>query len=217
VPTVRCTWGQRACLVYILYVSILTVEIVIRKNVLKDSKMKEIMKEIEQNEDNLIVDDRGFAKFDRWFPPSGNKLIKIAEDMIFAEDIMSEVEKIRDLAWRWFVTSTNTGFEVQVTKYHLSPEYRYGWHTDNIADLDEKLRILNYIFYLNDDFEGGELQLSKSLNRKSFNDIQEFPVAFTIKPEKNMLVMIPSWILHRVLPVTSGSSRLTLNGHVTKN
>lgn len=189
--------------------------IVIRKNVLKNSQIEEIIKEIKKNE--LKTDDRGFSKFDRWYPPPGNILIKIAEDMIFTEDIMTEVDNSRDLAWRWYLSNNNVSFEVMITKYYLKPEYKYDWHTDHVTPkLTDKFRMLNYVFYINDDFKGGELQLTKSLERGIPNLNSDYPISLSIKPEKNKLVIIPSWILHRVTSVTSGSPRLTLNGHIIK-
>jgi len=188
------------------------VDIVIKKNVLSDSIFKEVIEEIGKNKFDVI--DRGFSKFDRWYPPAGNKLIKIAEEMIYAENIKKEVDNYRDLAWRWFVSEiANSRFEVQTTKYHIDPNYRYMWHTDhNVA----ALRTLNYILYLNDNFKGGELQVSGELIR-NLPTRDDYEITLNLKPEKNMLVIMPSWMLHRVLPITSGSPRLTLNGHVIKS
>jgi len=75
-------------------------------------------------------------------------------------------------------------------------------------------RILNYVLYLNDNFKGGELQLSDELISNTPPRDVKYNISTIIKQQRNMLVIMPAWTIHRVLPVTSGEPRLTLNGHI---
>ena len=68
---------------------------------------------------------------------------------------------------------------------------RYRWHHDYIIDALEGTRALTYIWYLNDNFEGGET---------------EFIDGTIIKPKTgNMLIFPASWLyVHRGVEVTKG-------------
>lgn len=93
--------------------------------------------------------------------------------------------------------------DITITSYNMMQ--KYDWHHDYTNN-----RSHNYILYLTDQewFEGGELEIK-------INDELK-----TIVPKKNMLVIMDSSLMHRVLPVTTKiggvwqMSRLTLNGHI---
>ena len=70
----------------------------------------------------------------------------------------------------------------------------YSYHYD-IGNTIQSQRKVSVTVNLNDDFEGGELQLRVGAE----------PV--TVKPEKGKVVVFPSYMLHRVLPVKSGTRR----------
>lgn len=89
----------------------------------------------------------------------------------------------------WQNTYTNvrdTGYEIN--KYD-EKEY-YNWHIDVIPTKDNE-RILSFVLYLNDDYEGGEL---------------EFPF-FKYKPQKGHAILFPSnWMFpHTSLAIKSGT------------
>ena len=75
---------------------------------------------------------------------------------------------------------------------------RYDWHTD-IA-LGEKFgndaepRKLSFTMLLNDDFEGGEFQINTGKEES----------AVTVDLKKGKIVMFPSFMIHRVTPITKG-------------
>lgn len=70
----------------------------------------------------------------------------------------------------------------------------YTWHTDSqLRGDDNNTRKISFSILLNDDFEGGDLQLYK------FGDQ---PDTMIMKP--NSVVFFPSFMLHRVTPVTKG-------------
>jgi len=186
--------------------------ILIKKNALTKSQFTEVLNIIENNKEKFQeqFDNNNFVNFKRWFPESGHKIANITDLVIFNENIKKMVDKFRDLSWRSYLADVNHKFEVQITKY--KPKDQYDWHDDHRT---KDKRILNWIIYLNDDFEGGELLLSDVLIRDSIVEYKKYKISQTIKPKKNMLVMMPSWTLHKVNPVISGNPRLTLNGHIS--
>lgn len=73
----------------------------------------------------------------------------------------------------------------------------YTWHTDaTLKGEQNDTRKISFSILLNDDFEGGELELYK------FGDKPD-----TMKMKKNSILFFPSFILHRVTPVTSGTRK----------
>ena len=88
---------------------------------------------------------------------------------------------------------------VQVTVYNEDHSH-YEWHCDNV-DVREVQSIpterkLSCSFLLSDpdDYDGGELQFNLSHN-KFFK---------SVKPKRGIIYVFPSWIPHRVRPVTRG-------------
>ena len=85
----------------------------------------------------------------------------------------------------------------------------YDWHSDGKSpeSPEHYERKLSMSFLLTDDYEGGELELEA----KPFHE--------TLKPKPGIAVIFPSWLPHRVRPVTSGE-RISLvawmNGPVFK-
>ena len=66
------------------------------------------------------------------------------------------------------------------------------WHCDDGEVHPSKV---SFVYYINDDYEGGEIQFK--------NKVYTMP----IKPSKDSLIIFPSGIdyIHRVLPVTEGT------------
>ena len=68
----------------------------------------------------------------------------------------------------------------------------YDWHTDPLPFEGGKERKLSMSLLLNDDYEGGELELELK------------PWHVMAKPRAGESLIFPSWLPHRVLPVTKG-------------
>ncbi len=87
---------------------------------------------------------------------------------------------------------------IQLTRY--DKDAKYDWHVD-LGQLDKgKLpRKLSMSLLLDDKFEGGEFQF--------YNNITQEEI--TIELQTGTVVVFPSWVVHRVKPVTSGR-RLSL-------
>ena len=78
---------------------------------------------------------------------------------------------------------------------------RYDWHTDICLGQkfgeDAEPRKLSLSLLLNDDFEGGEFQVNVGK--------EETPT--TVPLQKGKVVLFPSFMIHRVTPVTKGVRR----------
>ena len=84
--------------------------------------------------------------------------------------------------------------EMQLTEYSSSFEGHYGWHIDgNIADCNVP-RKLSMVLMLSDpsEFEGGELQVNPGGGE------------VTLEMKQGRAWFFPSYVLHRVKPVTKG-------------
>ena len=100
-----------------------------------------------------------------------------------------------------FVSANNDYFQydldhfdsgIQCT-YYTEGQF-YDWHTDGLScNTPIKYeRKLSMSLLLTDDYKGGELEVELK------------PVHETIKPKAGTAVIFPSWLPHRVKPVTSG-------------
>lgn len=88
---------------------------------------------------------------------------------------------------------TGFGEKLQLSNYHESRQGNYNWHQDfGALGISRKLSM---VLQLSDpsEYEGGELQL---LNNKT---------PMSIKKQKGLITIFPSWTLHQVTPVTKGS------------
>jgi len=80
--------------------------------------------------------------------------------------------------------------QIQATIYKEGDHY--DWHTDPIPNDSGLERKLSMTLLLNEDYEGGELEFEyKPWHQK-------------VKPKSGDAYIFPSWIPHRVLPVTKG-------------
>lgn len=83
--------------------------------------------------------------------------------------------------------------ETQLTRYRSSRKGHYDWHIDTFPPKDGVQRKLSCVILLNDasEFEGGVLQLKGMEDRN-------------ILTKPGSIVVFPSFIEHRVTPVTKG-------------
>ena len=88
-----------------------------------------------------------------------------------------------------------TGFSeaLQLTNYNGEKQGHYTWHQDfGSKNVSRKLSVVVQLSNP-EDYEGGELQILTS--REPIN----------IKKQRGLVVVFPSWTLHRVTPVTKGT------------
>ena len=78
---------------------------------------------------------------------------------------------------------------------------RYDWHTDMTLGRkfgnDVEPRKLSLSLLLNDDFEGGEFQVNQGKEEN----------AITVPMRKGSIVLFPSFMIHRVTPITKGDRK----------
>lgn len=115
---------------------------------------------------------------------------------------------ITDLLWEYVDNANRMAFgvdvskiyDIQYTKYHAEKNGHYDWHFDtfwgNNSEWDRKLSIT---IQLSDpkDYEGGEFLLDPQY---------EQPDPKAIK-QKGTILVFPSPILHKVMPVTKGTRK----------
>ena len=98
------------------------------------------------------------------------------------------------------------GYEtLQYTVYHHHENGRYDFHMDtimgqNLPDDMFETRKLSMTFLLNEpgvDFEGGDFQINSGQEKD----------AETVELKKGRIIMFPSFMIHRVAPVTKGTRK----------
>jgi PKHD-type hydroxylase len=89
---------------------------------------------------------------------------------------------------------TGFGESLQLTNYDQSEQGMYGWHQDYGGKLSPS-RKLSLVLQLTDpsQYEGGNLQVLTSGQPQ------------TVRKQRGLVAVFPSYVLHQVTPVTSGS------------
>lgn len=122
---------------------------------------------------------------------------------------LSWLNKTQDTAWVFeklghIASSLNaqyyrfdlTGFgePIQLTNYDQSEQGMYGWHVDYGGRINIS-RKLSLVLQLTDpsQYEGGNLQVLTSGQPQ------------TVRKQRGLVAAFPSYVLHQVTPVTSGS------------
>lgn len=119
---------------------------------------------------------------------------------VFWEDPLSPIGCILQSFIRSANKGANWNYEyddiqnIQMTRYRSENESFYDWHMDSFEPKDGVQRKLSAVILLNDpsEFSGGELL---------FKDIKHPKVL----PNQGSLIVFPSFIQHKVTPVTSGT------------
>jgi len=85
---------------------------------------------------------------------------------------------------------------LQFTEYKVGQ--KYDWHVDQLmGELEETIRKISFTVLLNDEFEGGELQIEAGSPANAERH-------HTIDMKKGDICFFPSHLWHRVTPVTKG-------------
>ena len=111
---------------------------------------------------------------------------------------------IKNLLWEYILKVNNKSFkinvennsEVQFTEYCSEDNGHYDWHQD-IGPGELSIRKVSVTIQLSDsnDYEGGDLELLRGATPEQ-----------TIRG-KGVAVLFPSYMLHRVTPITRGTRR----------
>ena len=108
---------------------------------------------------------------------------------VLKEIILTSNSKV----WNFDVSSSID--HIQYTEYYGSNEGKYDWHVDSLGDTNRKLSLVIQLSNPNE-YEGGELQI------KNYFDPLKPP--FTIPKKMGQITVFPSFLWHRVTPVTKG-------------
>jgi len=193
-----------------------TPEILIVDNFLTKPVFNSCKEEINRNKELLLSQNQKNLSYSRYYPKTNTLIPNIINDELFSLKINSLIENYHDGFWKLFNDRLATGFEVQVTQYEKKLQNHYNWHVDHTAQAGQTifgLRVLNYILYINDISQGGELEIADHYTK--YDPIREsYNISQTIKSKANRLVIMPSWLIHRVTPIYTDETRLTINGHV---
>jgi PKHD-type hydroxylase len=89
--------------------------------------------------------------------------------------------------------------EIQFTEYHATDHGKYDWHHDTTwTGSSLERRKLSMVIQLSDsaDYEGGDFEMYR-------DDCDQVPDAQAIR-QRGTVIMFPSFLRHRVIPVTKG-------------
>lgn len=116
-----------------------------------------------------------------------------------------ENKPLVDLLWRYTLEANRNAFgfdinyisEIQYTKYYGNTNDKYEWHVDtfwaNRTSYDRKLSV---VIQLSDptEYKGGVFEFDPEIPQPNADDLRK----------KGTIIVFPSFIRHRVTPVTSG-------------
>ena len=132
----------------------------------------------------------------RWLPKNDSKFSELTH---LIRNCFDEANA------RAFGFDLSTFYELQFTEYHATSKQHYDWHTDcNMVDCtDVTTRKLSMVIQLSDpeDYEGGVFELGEPAVDRDHN----FPLKQELFNPQGSLVVFPSFIYHRVTPVTKGT------------
>jgi PKHD-type hydroxylase len=108
------------------------------------------------------------------------------------------VDKLNQMYYNFDLNGFN---ELQFTEYRSGDGGKFDFHGDihygEPPSYMFQMRKLSIVVLLNSEFQGGEFQI----NTKNEIDSQ------TIQLKPGTMIAFPSWVLHRVTPVTKGNRR----------
>ena len=119
------------------------------------------------------------------------------ELMPLYQELIGKIRNVNGQYWNWIID----GWEpLQYTEYDESYNGHYDWHIDyGFKDPENPhSRKLSFSLGLSDkdDYEGGEL-----IGKMSIDD-------HVVKLDKGEIFLFPSWMLHKVTPVTKGKRKV---------
>ena len=130
----------------------------------------------------------------KWISPVDDTGSAISRTFWLYERLMQYMEVANQEMWNFDLTVLNDS--IQYTVYDGTEKGFYDWHLD-IGPDELALRKVSLVVQLSNpgDYEGGELQLQ----RGKYVD--------TPTKTKGSVILFPSYLLHRVTPVTSGTRK----------
>lgn len=128
---------------------------------------------------------------------STNRWIPVNADKAISETLWWYGKEANKNAFGFYIDDL---VDIQFTEYHAVNNGKYDWHHDtfwgNPTTYDRKISI---VIQLSDpkDYEGGDFQLDSQYEQPNPESIKK----------KGSVIVFPSFIPHRVTPVTKGTRR----------
>ena len=155
-----------------------------------------------------------YDKRDRQFGYRDSEVIFIPpnlETKWLYDPLYEVVEQARSKCWRTIKIDHLQA--VQYTIYN-APGGKYNWHSDMcIGSRGTERRILSMVVQLadTDTYTGGEFEISEcaemDTNDVSYGQIPDPEDVKTLRPPRGSVIIFPSFLSHRVLPVTKGTRK----------
>lgn len=153
------------------------------------SKISEMMKKIPLEESligvNKIDNNIRRSQISFHFPNKENKWI--------FERLNNIIEELNSQFYNFDINGYD---RLQYGEYNQKDQGTYNWHIDSTFNNGEQYedRKLSVTLMLNDDYEGGDFEIIHS----------ELNEPIKITKEKGKVIVFPSFLFHRVTPVTRG-------------
>ena len=106
--------------------------------------------------------------------------------------LVEEIQLVNSLYWRFKLSPIEDWVSIQYTEYNSNEEGHYDWHVD-VGENVSSYRKVSCTIQLSspEEYEGGDLQVNTGKIE-------------TLPKDKGAICLFPSYILHRVTPVTRG-------------
>lgn len=138
----------------------------------------------------------GEGRVDNQIRRSRTSWISSTDESVWIYDKLAWI--IRQLNGQFFQFDIQ-GFreDLQYTVYNGAEEGHYDFHVDSGFNIDRSPRKLSLVLQLSspEEYEGGELEIWTG------------STPFVAKKDRGVLYVFPSYVLHRVTPVTKGTRR----------
>ena len=112
-------------------------------------------------------------------------------------ELTAKIRQVNNRQWKWIIDGWDA---FQYSEYDESYKGHYDWHIDYTMKTPAQPLSRKISFSLGisekDEYEGGELMTKMNTNENSY------------KLDKGELFLFPSWMLHKVTPVTKGKRRV---------
>ena len=167
----------------------------IEENVLSEENLFLLRHNLNKIDESLVLWDKSPYSFSTKLNFYTNE--KTIVDTHFNNCCNIIIEKTLDINDKIFNTDIDAYGTPKIRKYNKDQYLE--WHYDaSVFSSHRKNNIkLSSVFSIGDDYEGGELQIL------CFNKNPEECI-HSVKLAANTLIVFPSWLRHRVLPIKSG-------------
>ena len=161
------------------------------ENYIKTQKL--IRGGIAESSDTIKVQERVRRSEIHWMAEE-----KYKDDLLpLYSELTSKLREVNSRHWNWIIDSWDA---FQYSEYDESYKGHYNWHIDyGMKDAIQPLsRKISFSLGISnkDEYEGGDLLIKINENENP------------IKLDKGEIFVFPSWMLHKVTPVTKGKRRV---------